>query len=340
MELLLITGAGASRNLGRDVPMPLMSDWSDALCHALDERESNLASACHLTPGMQGPEFEKNLGLLLRWQQIRHLEERFQDLGGPQAGSHLGEVVKSRNRTGRRLEAVMETINITLYDQFGQRQVDDEKAMASYRALLRALGDPRVMLATTNYDRVGESALAGLGMDVDAGFRAQPERTPRLEPAGLIEERGEKTPVIHLHGAVGWYEQEDGSVGQYHADQRFNSSLGTPVVLYPDPDKDPTSDATVSELWTAFSAALEAAEAVMVVGHSLHDPALVRALRRLGKSKPLVITYFAEEDKTRVERLVPGAWAVQMDFGPEMEIEEPVGDFLKTFKRPARIHVN
>lgn len=316
-----------------------MGDWSDALCKALNRRESHLAAACHLTPGMSGLEFEKNLGLLLRWQQVRHLEERFQDLGGPQAGSHANAVVKARENIGHRLDIVMETINITLYDQFGQRRVDDERARAAYGTLLGALGEPELVLATTNYDRVGESALAALGHDVDAGFRAQPERTPRLEPAGLVEERGTKTPVIHLHGAVGWYEQE-GSVGQYHADQRFNSSLGTPVVLYPDPDKDPTSDATVSELWTEFNVALEAAEAVLVIGHSLHDPALVRALRRVTKSKPVVITYFDDEDKDRVESTVFGAWAVEMNFGPQIEIDQPIRSFLEEFKRPAHLQMS
>lgn len=43
MKLLLILGAGASRNLGeRDGSMPLMSDWSTALSEALDRHEGRL----------------------------------------------------------------------------------------------------------------------------------------------------------------------------------------------------------------------------------------------------------------------------------------------------------
>ena len=319
--------------------MPLMHDWSDALCKALDRQEANLASSCSLLPGMQGPEFEENLGLLLRWQQMRPLEERFQDLGGETAGTHMGQVVNARANIDRRMEVVMQTVNVTLYEQFGQLRVDDERAKAAYGALLQELEEPELVLATTNYDRAGESALSALGHEVDAGFRARPHRTPKLEPAGLVSERGTKTPVIHLHGAVGWYEQT-GTVGEYHADQPYNPSLGAPVVLYPDPDKDPTSAAIVSELWTEFDTALEIADSVLVIGHSLHDPALVRALRRVARSKPVVVSFFSAEDPKRVEAAIPGARPVQMDFGPEIETEKPVRSMLEEFQRPANIKMS
>lgn len=306
--------------------MPLMPDWSDVLCAALDEREGDLAGACHLVPGMDGPKFEENLGLLLRWQQVRHLEKRFQGLGGNQPGSHMNQVVKARQNINRRMAVVMETVNETLYQQFGQHRIDDESARAAYGGLLRELGDPDLILATTNYDRSGESALAALGHAIDAGFRAQPHRTPVLEPVGLVSERNGKTPVIHLHGAVGWYEQ-DGAVLEMHADQPFNSSLGTPVVLYPDPDKDSTSDATVSQLWTEFEVALEAASAILVVGHSLHDPALVRALNHLEGAKPIVVSYL-DGDPGAINQVIPQATPVELSFGPTTEVGKPLSKLL------------
>jgi hypothetical protein len=68
MKLLLVTGAGASRELGvGESSMPLMADWSNGLSKALDHHELGLAEACSLQPGMSGPEFEENLGLLLKW---------------------------------------------------------------------------------------------------------------------------------------------------------------------------------------------------------------------------------------------------------------------------------
>lgn len=302
--------------------MPLMADWSNALCAALDEQEASLAAACHLVPEMDGPEFERNLGLLLRYEQMRHLEERFQDLGGPQAGSHINKVVEARRNVGTRMATVMETINVSLYKQFDQRRVDEDKAAAAFRGLLRELREPDIIFATTNYDRAGETALANIGRDIDDGFRRRPGLTPTLDPAGLIENRGSKTPVIHLHGAVGWYEV-DNAVSDHNADRDFNPSLGRPVVLYPDPDKDPTSDATVQQLWHEFDTAIDVADAILVIGHSLHDPALVQALAAAAESKPVVISFATEADAARIEGEVPQATSVELIFGPEIEIDRP-----------------
>ncbi|HET7443129.1 MAG TPA: hypothetical protein VFJ57_00575 [Solirubrobacterales bacterium] len=337
MKVLLITGAGASRNLGADAQMPLMPDWSDALCDALDAREPKLAQACHLTPGLQGPEFEKNLGLLLRWEQVRPLELRFQDLGGHQAGSHIEAVEVARRATDQRMAVIMETINVTLYEQFGQLRIDDDKASAAYQALLQQLGEPEIALATTNYDRSGETALETLGFEVDTGFRWRPNRLEVLEPTGLGS--GPKTPAIHLHGAVGWYER-NGQVGNHPADLPFNPTLGTPVVLYPDPEKDPTSDAVVNQLWIEFDAALDAADSVLVIGHSLHDPALVRALRRAAPAKPVVVTCHDRNRFQDVESKIPGAIATEMNFGPSLEAEPHLRKMVEKGSRPAFISMS
>lgn len=334
MTVLLITGAGASRNLGQDGDlMPLMPDWSDALCEALNDREPGLALACHLTPGMEGPQFEENLGLLLRWQQVRHLEERFQGLGGDAPGQFYQRVANARENSKKRLRMMMEAVNMTLYDQFAQHRVDDVRGKEAYGELLEEMGNPELVLATTNYDRAGESALAALGHEIDAGFRAQPLRTPVLEPSGLVSERGSKTPVIHLHGAVGWYEK-DGSVVEHHPDQPYNSTLGTPVVLYPDPDKDPTSDAVVSELWLEFNKAIEIAESILVLGHSLNDPALVRALRGASESRPVVISYLGSGGEQTVRTRVPGAIPIEVEFGPQIEAGRTSHSVIRAFREP------
>lgn len=322
MTLLLITGAGASRDLGKDKPMPLMPDWSNALCAALDEQEASLARSCHLVPGMDGPEFEKNLGLLIRYEQTRHLEERFQDLGGQEAGSHINYVVKARRNITKRMQTVMKTINVSLYEQFNQRKIDEDKAAAAFQGLLGKLNEPDIIFATTNYDRVGETALESIGRDIDDGFRRRPGLTPVLDPVGLVDNRGSKVPVIHLHGAVGWYEI-DNAVSDHNADRDFNPSLGRPVVLYPDPDKDPTSDATVQQLWHEFDTAIKVADAVMVIGHSLHDPKLVKALATAAESKPVVISFATDADASRIEAEVPKAASVELIFGPEIEIDTP-----------------
>jgi hypothetical protein len=337
MKILLITGAGASHNLGLNEPLPLMSNWADSLCIALDEREKSLADACLLTPGMSGPEFETNLGLLLRWEKVRYLEERFQQLGGPQAGTYSNEVVKSRRRTTERMARIMEALHVTLFREFGRRQIDEDSARAAFGQLIDLLGEPELIVATTNYDGSAEIGLSALGIDIDNGFRGLLRQTPVLEPVGMIDDREGKTPFIHLHGAVGWYEN-DGTVRDHNSDLDFIPSLGNPVVLYPDPDKDPTSDALVSSLWTEFESALDLVDAVLVIGHSLHDPALQRVLTATAKKKPVVIGFLnAGERNDMQSRLSDGAF-VPMNFGPE--IKTPVNDLLRalhTGQAPAYI---
>jgi hypothetical protein len=320
MRLLLVTGAGASRDLGLEKPLPLLSDWAASLCAALDEREASLAHACLLRPDMNGPEFETNLGLLLTWEKFRHLEERFAYLGGSSAGSYQSEVVRIRERVGRRMAIVMETINKTLFTDFGRRQIDDAKAKSAFGNLLRTVDAQELIVATTNYDGAGEAGLSALGFDVDRGFRGLAGQTPALRPTGMVEYRGRRVPFIHLHGAVGWYEHE-GTVRDHNSDLEYIPSLGTPVVLYPDPDKDPTRDALVSSLWMEFEAALSVVDAVLVVGHSLHDPALHRTLEATARSKPVAITYATALDRNEMQARFRGGAFVPMVFGPEIETD-------------------
>ena len=319
MALLLITGAGASRRLGVADDLPLMPDWADALCSALDAVEHGLANVCGLSTGMTGEAFEQALGLLLRWQQVRHLEERFAGLGGDTLGQQAEPLILARRAMDERLGRIKHVLNETLYEQFGQERVSDEKAVQAYEALLGHFDARELMVATTNYDRAGEAALTGLGHNVDTGFRAAPGRTPRLSVAGLVETKG-VVPYIHLHGAVGWYEL-NGDVRDHAADQPFNQTLGSPVVLYPDPEKDPTNDAVVSALWMEFHKALDLADHVLIMGHSLHDPALVNAIR-LARPRKLAITMFgAGEEAKWAKRQLPSAIMMEMDFGPELSID-------------------
>jgi hypothetical protein len=319
VKLLLITGAGASRELAHEGDqMPLMADWSDALCESLDAEEQNLARACHLQPGMSAEEFETNLGLLLRWNQVRGLAERFRDLGGTRAGSHTNHAETARKKIDERMGVVMTAVNRTLFDQFGQQRIDKARAAEAYRGLLTALGNPELVVSTTNYDRAAEEALEACGHAIHTGFPPSGVRTPRLEPAGMVVGKGSATPVIHLHGAVGWYERE-GTVEDHYGDQPYNPTLGTPTVLYPDPEKDPTSHDLVRLLWNELSAAVDWAQAVLVLGHSLHDAALTRQLNAVAREKPVRIGCHSAADLERAEAEVPDAQAVEFTFGPGVD---------------------
>jgi hypothetical protein len=135
---------------------------------------------------MTGEAFEEALGLLLRWRQVRELEERFEGLGGPEANAVLPQVREARQHTALRLALVARVLDETLYEQFGQRRVDDDRAASAYSVLLRELGDPDLIVATTNYDRSAEAALEILNHDVDTEFLRKPSRAPTLDPVGLV----------------------------------------------------------------------------------------------------------------------------------------------------------
>lgn len=323
MTLLLVTGAGATRELGvGDAKMPLMRDWSTALCSALDEREPGLARACHLEKDMEAPDFEESLGLLLRWSQTREAERRFQGLTAKQVGNPFDRFDEIWNRVSNRLAVVTETLKETLFQQFGQRNIDATKAAKAYGSFLAAIGgqpgDSGLIVATTNYDRAAEAGLRKLGFQVETGIRADGEVTPTLNPVGLVENRGSATPVIHLHGAVGWY-QLDKAVHDHYADRDFNETLGDPVVLFPDREKDPTSHTIVKDLWAEFDVAVSVADAIIVIGHSLHDPALVRALCNVPKKTPVLISHVESGDAERITDEVRTAVPVQLEFGPEIK---------------------
>jgi hypothetical protein len=118
--------------------------------------------------------------------------------------------------------------------------------------------------------------------------------------------------VLHLHGAVGWYQRADGSIAQQPPDQGYNPTLGTPVFLPPDPAKDPSNDAAVSAIWSQFEEALRGATHLLVVGHSLRDEPLVRAVGSLApQARKGVFAPDAEVVAMRLDESVaiPGRFA-------------------------------
>lgn len=326
MRLVLVTGAGASRNLGREGPLPLMDGWSDLLCDELDARAKGLAKAAGLRSGFSGPVFEAALGMLLRWRDVRHLEKRFDALRSPPMSEGWQPLQEARNVEADRLELVVDAIHTSLYNVFGGRQIDPDAPKQAYAALLDRLPAlDHMVCATTNYDPSLEMALVGLGREHSLGFVQPPGQSPTLQPTGVVDWRQGhfgKTPVLHLHGAVGWY-QEGGEVTQYYSDKAYNETLGTPVVLYPDPEKDPTRDAVVRLLWDEFTSALEGATHVLVLGHSLNDPALNEQISSgVPSSTRLGWCLHDEEELASLVSAFPNATPIFCDFGSQPVFEE------------------
>jgi hypothetical protein len=335
MRCVIVTGAGASRELGKAQPLPLMGDWAGALRDELNGRVQGLADAIGLRDGMSGQDFERALGTVLRWNDLWPLNEQFRGLGADPIGEIPRGVRTAHRLEGERLQEIMDGINESLFSMFSAAKIDEDLAIDAYGNLLEILGNPDdLIVVTTNYDPAAEIALTGLGRNPDTGFDRPPGRAPTLNPHGLVRsvrQRPDAVGVLHLHGAVGWYENE-GVVYEQHQDQPFNDTLGRPVVLYPDPNKDPTRDALVQALWVEFDEALEDATHVLVLGHSLHDPALVAKLRVAAQSSNVAVcTYGAPgepsagepallaspKEADRILKLVPGKSNVlPVQFGP------------------------
>lgn len=325
MDTLLITGAGASRNLGKGSSvLPLMRDWAGTLCEALDSKESGLAQACGLDPAFDGPQFERALGDLLEWDRVRPLEKKFEPLALRNFNGPPKEKVRqARQMTGERLINIKDAIHSTLYSQFSHEAVDDEKAEHAYGSLLSQLGRPSLALATTNYDRSAESALLRLGYQIVNGFAGDPPRRKVFEPSSLAEMRGQGVTLLYLHGAVGWYER-GGEVVLDNAEEGFDSGRGSPVVLYPDPGKKPSENVIVAELWQELEFVVENAKRILVIGHSLHDQPLVGVLRKKKRGQKLAISCYDADDQKRVNRLLPDALPFKLNFGPDAKLSSRV----------------
>jgi hypothetical protein len=313
--------------------MPLMDDWSRSFIEALTHREPGVAMACGLSSDSKsGAEFERKLGLLLEWQRAHHLAKPFAALGSVDPNWGLNShAERARTKTEERLLVIMETLNTNLYEQFGLERIDASRAKSAYQTLLHILGDPELAVATTNYDASVEVALKRMNLEVDTGFRGNYGEAPVLQPHGMVGDRSSAVPVIHLHGAVGWYEV-NGRIESHYRNKPFNPTLGRPVVLYPDPLKDPARDATVNELWNEFRDAVNWAEYVLVLGHSLHDPALVRELNAAGDDTIVAVIYLDDERLPTLTELLPKASFIHLEFGPNLAAT-PVNDDLARWLR-------
>jgi hypothetical protein len=289
IDVVLVTGAGASRAFGvNGTLMPLMGDWADHLVGKLIQR-MNYLEATGLRKGMAGEIFEARLGKFLQdAEAFRRISDllgpsvRFQDFGaGTQTMQAEGVMEQWHRQAVHHFDQVTGLIRESLYELFADAAVDLDAAAKAYQGLFGALGlgrDSRLVYATTNYDTVGEHAIRRSGALPDWG---QPpslghEGEARLVVDGLLEGLPRYVPVLHLHGRVGWY-RRDGRV--YAADVvKHQEGFGTPVVMLPDPGKVYDQDDIIIVLWREFSTALARAKRVLVLGHSLNDQYLLRAL--------------------------------------------------------------
>lgn len=333
-SLVLVTGAGASRELGHpDMPLPLMTDWAQRLRKDIGEP---LSAMTGLAAAETGPDFEETLGALFRWLEALELSEKFASMVKPGPSADEGHPQQFRAflaqaRTNG--EDFQERLHRSLFSEFGPERVDAGRAAAAYGALFDALGfeldggaPGHLICATTNYDRSLEIALAELGSAPRTGVTPSAFRTPVLDPVGLGT-FGPRPGALYLHGAVGWYRDEQGRIISRPADEGYNPTLGRPAVLYPGPDKD-IGRAETRALWDEFSSALAQATHVLVLGHALNDDHLVKEL--CNSDARLATTYLLQKDptepaaqtETRIRERLPRSTPIACSFGPELAIDQ------------------
>ncbi len=350
IDLVLITGAGASCTFGQLRQFPLMGGWSDALRKKIIDLSENIAfrKMIDLEGEIDGPEFERRLGSFLRqvqaFREIKPLVKASLELSTnrqeirmrmPSQASALEEWYST---TSNAVEDLIEGLNVILYALFDEPGINDFAAAKGFGWLLEELridDHSRFVLATTNYDLVGETALARLGYRIDWG------RPPQLQPSPDVELRVERllvgvgsyVPVLHLHSRLGWYLKPDGTVRDMQGGS-YSKQWGTPVVMWPDDEKDASSyvaTGVIDMLWGQFQEALGRARKVLVLGHSLHDRFLVHALREHVPAERLAITICAESlEELSSPQLAPIRDAIQRNFGTIMMVPmvfgpEPTG---------------
>ncbi len=265
-----------------------MAEWSDHLVRKLSTGGHALRELVGLDDGLDGPEFERRVG------QFLALAEAFPDLERILAPSTQQMAVQGltletlRNwhrTTQRQFDDAVGVIHQSMIENFGWERINPDAASAAYEALFKVLGigsGSRLVYATTNYDYIGEAVLDRLGRRPDSGVRERfsgpgVSSARHLDMENLTEVVGRSTPVLHLHGAVGWFDQPGHGPTVVNATS-YNPTWGVPIVMLPSSEKDYQQSTTIETIWVEFRRALRRAKRVLVLGHSLADAALVAAL--------------------------------------------------------------
>lgn len=275
-----------------------MPDWASRLVETLGGRAQQIG----LRADMPGEEFEAALGEFLAFEASL-----------PRVGSFLHMDSPPQNPTGVNM-AVLNWFNTSsavvaeirrgiwanLFESFGLDRIDHAHAETAYRALhdlIRAAdgGGPEshIAHATTNYDPAIEVAVVkDERLALVDGFAPRPGAgtavySPNLFTSQWINSTAH-VPVVHIHGAVGWYLRSDGSIMRRPSDEPYDERQ-TPALLLPDDQKDPTAlTSPARATWSAFNELLQEATHVLVVGHSLHDRHILDALRSASKRTAFV----------------------------------------------------
>jgi hypothetical protein len=313
IDLVLITGAGASRDLASpNDHFPLMGDWSQALSKHFGSKGPQYFDLVDLRSVTDGQEFETRLGTFLQQVQgFNACKDLLKETGAlpgipaPFIGTQTLEQWTSA--IGHALKSATSLIHESLVQEFGIRSCNVDAGRTAYSSLLGAFGiipaKNKWVYATTNYDRNAERILGSLGYRPDAGVDHQEGNSGygTLSVDGIIQDIGaRRVPILHLHGCVGWYQRANGEV--YHQHQGSFGAISyddVPIVKLPDPGKVYDPNDIIGQTWSEFRQSLVRAKSVFVLGHSLSDPGLIEAIRT---------------DVTPLKRLAIGVYGTDQNF--------------------------
>lgn len=301
LNVLIITGAGASANLGvDDKALPMMKGWATDLVPRLGYAARQLG----LTEDTDGPAFEAIIGRFLNFSNSLNaimgsglgplMGDQHNIVGQvnptPSGGNFNNWTSAAQNNVAVLNQRIWES----LWENFGRDRVDSEKADNAYGALhdlIRESSDGGapcyIAHATTNFDTAIEVAIQEStrpNTELLDGFtpgsgNARPRWAPNLLTANRLDSDG-RIPVVHLHGAVGWYYDPNNRnlILRRPSDDGYDDRL-TPALLLPDDTKRPDLFTTpLAEVWEQFIILLRQATHVFMIGHSLHDEHLVKAI--------------------------------------------------------------
>jgi hypothetical protein len=344
IDLLLLTGAGASYGLGASPgQVAAMKEWSDQLARALIER-SGYRELTDLSIGLSGPEFEEKLGrFLVSAGAFRDGKELMVSSAGLFYSNPILEPFRRRESIAAwheevsfQIDEVFEVIRTTLYDLFGIPSFDYQRACRCYGELLDRLAIARAggrwVYATTNYDKIGDEALEGAGYPIAWGERPRARGGDRLlAPFGLLDGIRTTVPILHLHGRVGWYRRREQEGGEAYASDitQHNRNFGTPIVMLPSPNKSYQADEVIDTIWELFKQALSRSRRVLVLGHSLNDSQIVDAIAERAVPGTVAVTVYGDALKPDLpewdddpvlqirEEKLPNSTLIPIRFGEE-----------------------
>jgi hypothetical protein len=350
-RVLIVTGAGASRELAQDGQLPLMTHWAEDIVQRLNREQHGLAQAVGLEAGMGGEKFEKQLGRILAWGRSVPITAELSVLGEESIlGDSLVVFPTWQNRAGVNMARINRCIYESLWQNFGDHAVSTFNAEKAYQTLFDLLGieESRTALtvATTNYDFAAELALTQMGWRPFWG-EEQPTRTtggsPRVHVVGLARAvESYQTPVLHLHGRVGWYRRsDDGQLVALPPRPPFQEEIGQPGLLLPEPAKKYDEDPLFRVMWDEFEWAIGNANRVFVLGHSLNDDGLVKALTPAAENNRLRVTVCVEgldaqqhaDEIERIARLSGTTPPLPVTFGPAWEPDGEVRRVIELWRR-------